>query len=124
MRQSTFLKPAIIALGALFLSSVINAADFEAVKYSYRGDKQSQQVCKSVVKDDSIKLEKLLKRAKLSILSLKPVDHLYTCNKMNLHTFAVEVNAVDSQKYLIGLDQNRGIYNPKAHVYVDDVATR
>ncbi|MFT5692220.1 MAG: hypothetical protein ACI92E_001551, partial [Oceanicoccus sp.] len=57
MKKSTFLKTVTIALGALFLSSAINAADFESVKYSYRGDKQSQQVCKSVVKDDAAQLE-------------------------------------------------------------------
>jgi hypothetical protein len=124
MKKSTFLKTVTIALGALFLSSAINAADFESVKYSYRGDKQSQQVCKSVVKDDAAQLEKLLKREKLRLLSLKPVDHIYTCNKMNLHTFAVNVNAVDSQKYLISLDQNRGIYSPKTRIYIDDVASR
>ncbi len=124
MRHSTFLKTTTIALGALFLSSAINAADFDAVKYTYNGNNQNKQVCKSVVNDDAVKLNKLLRKAKLRVLSLKPVDHKYSCNSMNLYDFAVNVNAHETQKYLIGLDKNRGFYVPKGNVYVDDVASR
>jgi len=124
MKKSNFLRTAIITLGTLFLSSSINAADFDATKYTFRGDKLGKRICKSVVKDDTTQLTKLLRREKLRVLSLKPVDHKYTCNKMNLYSFAVRVNADESQKYLISLDQNRGFYAPKARVYVEEVASK
>lgn len=124
MKPSNFFKTAIIALGTLLLSSTINAADFDATKYTFRGDKQGKRICKSVVKDDATQLAKLLRKEKLRDLSLKPVDYKYTCNKTNLYTFAVNVNADESQKYLISLDQNRGLYVPRTRVYVEDVASK
>jgi len=124
MKNSTFLKTAVSALAALFLSSAVSAADLDTTQYSFHGERQAKKICKAVVKDDAVHLAKLLKREKLRILSLKPIDHKYACNSMDLYTFAINVNAVDSQKYLISLDKNRGFYTPQPRVYVEEVAAR
>jgi|TARA_B110000908_G_scaffold76009_1_gene91514 hypothetical protein len=124
MKKNMILKTAIFALSTWFISSAVTAEEFDMKKYSYRGDKQSQNICKSVVKDDAAQLDKLLRKEKLRVLSLQSVDYQFTCNKMDLRTFAINVNANDSQEYLMDLDQKRGRYNPRTRVYIDKVAAR
>ena len=50
MKKNMILKTAILALSTWFISSAVTAEEFDMKKYSYRGDKQSQNICKSVVK--------------------------------------------------------------------------
>jgi len=124
MKHSNFLKTAIVALGALFLSSAINAENMDTANYTFHGDSQAKRICKSLVNDDAAHLARLLKREKLRAFSFKAIDHKYSCNDVDLYTFAINVNAVESQKYLMSLDKNRGLYAPKTRVYVEEVASR
>jgi hypothetical protein len=123
VEKLNFIRKVTVTIGTLFIVSLVNAENVTKIKYVYEGDKSAVKVCKSIMKDDVTRLRKALRNKKTNTRSLISVDRYFRCNDMDLYVFSVEMDADQSQQYLLKLDRRRGFYKQKGRVTIEEIVS-
>ena len=107
---------------ALVIPGTALAAD--TIDYRVKGEGNALAICKAVIADDTVKLDKKLEQAhkKDRIKNMYLQQHSavllddFSCNGKSLQQFAENIGAQKALRYLDGYESG----NPR--IYIDDVA--
>lgn len=107
---------------ALLIPGTALAAD--SIDYRVKGESKAMAVCKAVIADDTVKLDKKLEQAhkqdRIKNTYLKQHSAIllddFSCNGKSLQQFAENIGAQKVLRYLDGYESG----NPR--IYIDDVA--